>query len=217
MKRIAEPEFMEEAEQVKAYAEADFSTPHDMFVQLFEKKLGKAKGKVLDIGCGTCDVTIRFARAFSSCFIDAIDGGQNMLNRGKEALCTNGMEKHINPVYCKLPSKELNNKKYDSIICNSFLHHLPNPTILWDTIKQVSSPKTSALIMDLMRPSNKNRAKEIVEMYAKDEAEILKTDFYNSLLAAYTVDEIKEQLISAGLNLAVEAATDRHLIIYGRL
>ena len=66
MERIPEPELMDEAEQARAYAEADFSGPHDMFVQLFREAFPDTApaGAVLDLGCGPADVTRRFASAF---------------------------------------------------------------------------------------------------------------------------------------------------------
>ena len=35
MRRIPEPELMDDAEQAKAYAEADFSEPNQRFLELF--------------------------------------------------------------------------------------------------------------------------------------------------------------------------------------
>ncbi len=41
-------------------------------------------------------------------------------------------------------------------------------------------------------------------------------DFFNSLLAAYTVDEVHAQLARTGLgHLQVEAVSDRHLTVAG--
>ena len=47
---------------------------------------------------------------------------------------------------------------------------------------------------------------------------MLRRDFRNSLFAAYTVDEVEEQLQAAGLdNLAVQMVSDRHLAVFGRI
>ncbi|HBE91962.1 MAG TPA: SAM-dependent methyltransferase, partial [Gammaproteobacteria bacterium] len=55
-----------------------------------------------------------------------------------------------------------------------------------------------------------------VQQYASDEADILQEDFYNSLLAAYTVDEVRGQLDAYGLqHLKVSRPSDRHLLISG--
>ncbi len=63
-----------------------------------------------------------------------------------------------------------------------------------------------------------NEAKSLVELYSSHEPEILKRDFYNSLVAAFEIDEIKGQLTDAGLShLEVERVSDRHFIVYGEI
>lgn len=60
MERIIEPELMEGEEQSLAYAEADFEQPHSYFIKLFQEKFGNDIGNtVLDLGCGTGDITLR--------------------------------------------------------------------------------------------------------------------------------------------------------------
>jgi hypothetical protein len=56
-----------------------------------------------------------------------------------------------------------------------------------------------------------------VETYAATEPEVLREDFFASLLAAYTVEEVRAQLAAAGLDLAVAETSDRHLQAWGRL
>lgn len=58
-------------------------------------------------------------------------------------------------------------------------------------------------------------AESLVEMYATNEPEILKRDFYHSLLAAFTIEEIKIQIKQAELSLTVEQISDRHVFISG--
>jgi hypothetical protein len=73
------------------------------------------------------------------------------------------------------------------------------------------------LVMDLVRPDSPLEAREIVERVSAQEDPILKEDFYNSLCAAFTVDEVRAQLRVAGLSLQVEKVTDRHMRIQGRI
>jgi hypothetical protein len=47
--------------------------------------------------------------------------------------------------------------------------------------------------------------------------EVLREDFYNSLCAAWTAEEVGDQLIAADLALDVERISDRHWLVYGRL
>ena len=71
---------------------------------------------------------------------------------------------------------------------------------------------------DLLRPSSPEKAIDIVEIYAKNEPDILKHDFYNSLLAAFEISEIKEQLKLANIdNFSVKQISDRHVLISGIL
>jgi hypothetical protein len=50
------------------------------------------------------------------------------------------------------------------------------------------------------------------------EAELMRRDFANSLRAAYRPDEIRNQLVAAGLgSLTLDVVSDRHLIVWGRL
>ena len=72
--------------------------------------------------------------------------------------------------------------------------------------------------MDLARPDSEQDARALVDQYSGDEPEVLREDFYNSLLAAYTVGEVREQLRAAGLgHLEVEMCSDRHWIASGLL
>jgi len=56
----------------------------------------------------------------------------------------------------------------------------------------------------------------LVERYASGEPAVPRTDFYNSLLAAYRPVEIEAQLEAAALShLAIEVISDRHFIVWG--
>jgi hypothetical protein len=58
----------------------------------------------------------------------------------------------------------------------------------------------------------------LVETYSADEPRLLRRDFYNSLLAAFTPVEVRSQLRRAGLReLKVEAVSDRHLLVFGQV
>src|SRR5581483_1171093 len=82
--RVPERELMDGVEQARAYADADFSEPHDRFVALFRARFPDAvPRRVLDLGCGPCDVTRRFARGHPGCAITALDGSRAMLDEAR--------------------------------------------------------------------------------------------------------------------------------------
>lgn len=218
MNRIPEPELMNDPEQALAYAHADFSEPHQRFVSLFAEEFPtlEMRGRVLDLGCGAADVTLRFARAFPHCTIDAVDGAEQMLQHAQDLLARAGMQSRIRLLHQCLPTTQLVAHRYDAIISNSLLHHLHEPGTLWSTVKTYAHPGTAIFVLDLLRPASIEQARTLVDRYAGDEPEILKRDFFNSLLAAFRIDEIHTQLLQSDLRfLRVRAVSDRHVLISG--
>jgi ubiquinone/menaquinone biosynthesis C-methylase UbiE len=217
MKRIPETELMNDTAQAQAYAEADFSEPHDAFVAHFSACFPDfSNGEVLDLGCGTADVTLRFARAFPKTHITGVDGAQAMLNIALSDVQSQGLTQQITLITCTLPDKNLLKHRYDALISNSLLHHLSEPIVMWQTIGQCAKPGAAIFVMDLLRPMSVENAKELVKKYAADASSILQKDFYNSLLAAYSVEEIQQQLKHTGLEcLTIEIVSDRHWIAWG--
>ena len=70
--------------------------------------------------------------------------------------------------------------------------------------------------MDLLRPDSPEEAQAIVNRYAAKEPEILRRDFYNSLLAAFTEDEVAAQLAEMNMSrLIVNVPDDRHWVVSG--
>ncbi len=218
MKRIAEPDLMNDKEQAAAYAATDFSEPHDNFVRHFSRCFPDfVEGSVLDLGCGTADVTIRFALHYKNADITGIDGATAMLDIGMHDVQAKNLSGRIKLLKRFLPDKDLTCSNFDAIISNSLLHHLKEPLVLWDTAKRCIGTGKPVFIMDLYRPDSITSAEKLVKQHAEEAPEILKKDFYNSLLASYNISEVKHQLKQCDLDfLKVENISDRHMIIWGQ-
>ena len=217
MQRTLEPEIMDNPENVLAYAKADFSSVNQKFVDDLIKKYPDIK-IILDLGCGPADIPIRLAQALPKVHITAIDASKKMIESAKVAVKKAKLNKHITLIQAYLPGIPFKSKTFDAIISNSILHHLPNPNVLWEEIKKLGKSGSAVFVMDLLRPDSPAKAKEIVKQYSGNEHPVLKEDFYNSLLAAFTLDEIKEQLKKANLtNLNAETISDRHWLVTGVL
>ena len=77
-------------------------------------------------------------------------------------------------------------------------------------------PGTRVFVADLFRPATVQEASALTETYAGTGPDVLKRDFYHSLLAAFTPEEVEEQLRTAGLTgLSVRTISDRHLVVSG--
>jgi len=220
MYRILEPELMIDDEQARIYTQADFEEPHSMFIQLFLKYFpnDKINGHVLDLGCGPADITRRFAQTFEQCSIEGIDGSGPMLKYGQQIVEKYSLTDRVSLIQGYLPEASLPSSHYDAVISNSLLHHLPEPFVLWNTIKAIAKPFAPIFIMDLMRPESISQAEILVNQYAQNEPEILQHDFYHSLLAAFRIDEVQAQLQAANLaHFTIHEVSDRHFIVTGRL
>ena len=203
--------------QARAYAEADFSEPHDRFVTLLQKRLSNLPeaGRALDLGCGPGDISFRFATALPGWSADGIDASPPMLEIARKRARGSPFETRIAFHEGLLPVEKLPRDSYELFFSNSLLHHLPDPAILWSTIDRFADAETRVFVMDLLRPESREDARALVDRYAAAEPEILRTDFYNSLLAAYRLEEIEDQLKIAGLSFfQVERISDRHVIIW---
>ena len=218
MQRIPEPDLMDDWEQAIAYAQADFEEPHNAFIQRLKQTFPTLPqtGHALDVGCGPGDITVRFAKVFPHWHIDGIDGSQSMLKLGLNMIQSQKLESQISFHQVYLPDGRIPQNTYDFIFSNSLLHHLHNPLDLWRSLHALSHRNTPVFIMDLMRPASREIAVAMVNQYATGEPAVLQEDFFNSLLAAYRLEEIQTQLTQANLaHLTVEVISDRHWIAWG--
>jgi SAM-dependent methyltransferase len=220
MQRIPEPELMDEFEQARAYAEADFSEPNQRFVQLFEAEFpALTSGHVVDLGCGPGDIAVGLARRHAGLHVDGVDGARAMLDFAEARLRAEpALASRVRFVQAVLPEAALPRGRYDAVVSNSLLHHLHDPGVLWRAVRSLGAPGAAVLVMDLYRPDTPGAARKIVETYAGEEPELLKRDFFNSLCAAFDPAELHMQLLDCGLGaLQVRTVSDRHLMVAGRL
>lgn len=221
MLRTPEPELMLDPDQAIAYAEADFSESDELFVLRFIHLFGSAlAGEIIDLGCGPGNIALRMADAFPGCAITGVDGAATMLDiaRNRAANMSTNVSSRTRFVEAVLPSDALAAGRATAVVSNSLLHHLHDPLVLWQTLRQVAAPNAAVLVVDLRRPETTAIAHQIVDTYARSEPEILRKDFYNSLLAAFEPDEVRNQLEMAGLaELRVQAVGDRYLEVSGRM
>ncbi|MEY4544087.1 MAG: hypothetical protein RL685_282 [Pseudomonadota bacterium] len=218
MDRIPEPELMTGAEQVAAYAGADFEQPHQRFIELLQAHLPQLpdSGTALDLGCGPGDIACRFARAFPGWCVHGIDGSLPMLQIGERIVSEARLEARVGLYQCLLPGGAPPQRQYELVYSNSVLHHLAEPAVLWQAVQRWSRADGPVFVMDLRRPETEQELQQLVEEYSRGDPEVLRNDFSNSLRAAYRAEEVQQQLAQAGLTrLNVEVVSDRHWLVWG--
>jgi 2-polyprenyl-3-methyl-5-hydroxy-6-metoxy-1,4-benzoquinol methylase len=216
MPRTLEPELMDDPDQALVYARADFEQENQGFVDRFREYFPEfTEGHILDLGCGPGDIPVRFARALPSCRITGVDASEPMIGLAVEAVKRAGLADRI-IFRCERFQGVSPAESADAAVSNSLLHHVPNPLQFWYRLRQLVKPGSPVLVMDLLRPDSPEEAQAIVDRYAAKEPEILRRDFYRSLLAAFTEDEVAAQLAEMNLNrLIIDVPDDRHWVVGG--
>jgi len=216
MNRTLEPELMDDPEQALVYARADFEEENQGFIDRFREYFPEfTEGHVLDLGCGPGDIPVRFARALPSCRITGVDASEPMIGLAGVAVKQAGLADRITFRCERLQGVSLV-EPADAAVSNSLLHHVPNPLQFWYRLRQLVKPGSPVLVMDLLRPDSPEEAQAIVDRYAAKEPKILRRDFYRSLLASFTEDEVAAQLAEMNLSrMIVDVPDDRHWVVSG--
>ena len=207
---------MDDVAQARAYAQADFAKENQGFVDRFREYFPDwAGGHVVDLGCGPADIPIRFLRSFPDARIIGVDASPPMLDLAAKAVTAAGLADKIT-LCCERFQTLTLPEQADALLSNSLLHHVPNPLQFWFHVKQWAKPGAPILVMDLLRPESPEAAQALVDQHAAEEDPILKRDFYNSLLAAFTEDEVAAQLAEMNLSrLLIDVPDDRHWVVGG--
>ena len=231
MKRVLEPELMESHEQVKAYAAADFSIGDaSLLIRLEEyisdlHKIINDKSLIIDLGCGPGNITERLFSRWPFAKVIGIDGSEEMLSvarkrqqRIKDSVDLNRFQ-YIYGNLGLFANERFDFEQHpDVIVTNSVLHHIHDPSLFWKAMKNLGKRGTIIFTKDLRRPSSLQEAKQLQEKYQPNAPTILNKDYLASMQAAFTVDEIRIQLNSAGLyQLKVFEVDDRYLEVIGVL
>ena len=207
---------MDDPEQALAYARADFEQENQGFVDRFREYFPEfTEGHILDLGCGPGDIPARLARALPLCRITGIDASNPMIGLADTAVKQAGLTDRIT-FRCERFQGVSLVEPVDAAVSNSLLHHVPNPLQFWYRLRQLAKPDSPVLVMDLLRPDSPEEAQAIVDRYAAKDPDIFRRDFYRSLLASFTEDEVAAQLAEMNLGqLIVDVVDDRHWAVSG--
>jgi len=205
--------------QALAYHQADFSATHGARIAIFRSLFPRLQlaGPVLDLGCGSGDVLLRFARAFPAAHFVGLDGSSPMLQLAQHAIEPEpGLRERVQLRYGIIPDCALPDGRWQLVMSHSLLHQLHDPQVLWRTIGKCAGRGCAVFVADLRRPASELDAQRMVQASAKQEPQILQRDFYNSLCAAFEPDEVRAQLDAAGLTqLTVRTHDPFHLSVSG--
>ncbi|WP_411870930.1 class I SAM-dependent methyltransferase [Vulcanococcus limneticus] len=229
MERCCEPELMDDALQVQAYAEADFSAGDQAVVERIAELFPAGPGRrVVDLGCGPGNISLRLVERFAEASVLGLDGAAAMLAVAEQRLHQwrqgPGVAQPDRLAFRRalLPlapgdARELAGG-FTAVVSNSLLHHLHDPLVLWRAVAKLAAPGATVYVKDLRRPSSPEAAQDLLARHLADAPPVLQRDYLASLHAAFEPGEVADQLQITGLGqLQVRPLDDRYLEVWGRL
>lgn len=221
MQRVPEPELMDDADQARAYAAADFTAGDQQTIALIralvsETATGASPSRVIDLGCGPGNITLRLGEVFPEAEVIGVDGADAMLKLARAR--ASAQDCRVQFLQC--PLQRLNDSPLagtaDLIVSNSLLHHLHQPDLLWMLTRTLARPGCRVLHRDLRRPASPAELDRLQRRHLPDAPQVLINDFRASLAAAFEPEEVESQLQNAGLTrLTVVEEDDRYLVVSG--
>jgi trans-aconitate 2-methyltransferase len=220
--RTPEPELMDGAEQVAAYAAADFAATDQALVERLDSFCaGRVGGQLVDLGCGPGNISFRLARRWPEAGVLGLDGAARMLAVAEQRLAAEpALAGRLQFAQALLPLPEPTPLagRFTAVVSNSLLHHLHDPLALWRTVAQLAAPGALVWVQDLRRPPTAAAVEALVAAAMGDAPEVLRRDYHASLHAAFTPEEVAMQLQQAGLaGLEVAPLDACHLEVRGWL
>jgi ubiquinone/menaquinone biosynthesis C-methylase UbiE len=117
----------------------------DLAVKMSNLKDGD---RVLDIGCGTGLLSLKFLEA-ANCTVDGIDLSEAMLNIWKDKIDKLNLSSRVKIKLGNAANLELENSSFDIVASTVTLHHLKEKQPTLDKIHRILKPKGRFVIGDL--------------------------------------------------------------------
>ena len=214
---------MDGTDQVLAYAEADFAASDAALVERLAHRCGGDPGaRLADLGCGPGNITFLLVRRWPAAAVLGLDGAPRMLAVARERLAVEpelASRLQFQEALLPLANPGPLASHFSAVVSNSLLHHLHDPVVLWQAVVQLAAPGAFVFIQDLRRPASPEDLEALVIAEMAGAPEVLRRDYRASLHAAFTPEEVQQQLEQAGLaaQLQVAPLQERYLEVWGRL
>lgn len=204
MDRVLEESLMVNKDQVEAWNSAHRQFTIDGFVEWFKHRKDK-QGLIVDIGCGTGTLAFSLLDEFPNLKIKGFDGSPAMIDYAERTIKEKSLEDSYS-VECKMIEDIEPIPECKTIISLGVLHHFADPIVFWKSLDRISPPGSVWMILDIHRAKDENEINEIIEVVSgtNKNNQLYIDDLANSLRAAFTEQEIRDQLSSLGLRFNID-------------
>lgn len=196
--REPEPELvMENVEQIQAFELAGREDGILAFIYLYQSlqimPLVRPGERVLDLGCGPANQLVQVARLNPRAHFIGLDASDVMLARARETVVRCGVA-NVNLVAGDMTTLEqFADVSFDCVISTMSLHHLPDERALSAAMRaarRVLKPGGGLYLVDFGRLRRLATQRFFAEDRSDAQPEKFTRDYFNSLRAAFSVDEL---------------------------
>lgn len=225
--RTLEPEVMDTAQEAIDYDSMDHSAVNRLFVTDFlfaaleaglpvdgaaaDAEQPSGFVDALDLGTGTAQIPIELCRRANHVRVMAIDLAAEMLQVAKMNIELASLRDRIQ--LDRVDGKQLPyaDGRFDAVISNSIVHHIPEPRAALAEAVRVTRPGGLLFVRDLLRPGDEATIQHLVATYAADCNAHQRAMFDASLHAALNLAEIRALVADLGFpSDSVRATSNRH-------
>lgn len=212
LQRELEPsQVMGEVEQVEGYLAAGRTTLDLIYclaAELIHLAMPHAShASILDLGCGTGVFIARLVGALTPKDICGLDASPEMLAVAENVLRSCGFSGEVRLDVGDITCLDgFRSSSYDLVTCSLTAHHLdnvnPRVATLLREMDRIATPEGVVFLVDLARLKKRSYVERYVRIFAPGQSDRHNVDFLNSMLAAFTPDELRSVVpdeTSAGL------------------
>lgn len=192
MPRVPEPEVMDDAGEVGAYATAAAQAYLDAIDNTLVEQalaLGVWRGRLLDIGTGPGGIPLKLAQRCPELQVAGLDHSARMIAAARRAAATQGLAARVSFLVGDANCLCFPDASFDFVLSNSLLHHLQDPVRVFNEIARVARPEGVILLRDLRRPSRLAFPWH-ARWYGRYYSGLMYKLYRDSVRAAYTAEEL---------------------------
>ncbi len=205
---------MGSTEEAREYAAMDHTEANESFVQALLQH-GCDRGDLLDIGTGPGDIPLLLVQKTKDAEVTAIDLSDEMLKIARLKVAHAGHSLRIRLMHADAKGLPFADRHFDGVFSNTILHHVSDPVAYFRDARRVLRDGGALVIRDLVRPAKEAEVDALVDRYAASATAYARGLFRASLIAAYTIDEVRDFMAQSGLaDASVEMTSDRHMTIW---
>ena len=216
--RVLEPEVMDTEEEARDYDAMDHGDVNRAFARDFFLFAGATAPheRILDVGTGTGLIALELCRQSAEVHVTGVDLAAHMLAVARENVLRSEVASRIALTLVDAKSLPFGDRTFDAVLCNSILHHIPEPAVAVREMLRVTA--RALFVRDLLRPESEAELRHLVVLHGgtpRDEThrrQVLLLEA--SLRAALTLDEVRATVAPMGIpGDAVQRTSDRHFTL----